>query len=98
MIERIKTWWRARVSLREKKRFLQLCKRFDAAQLELTAIDTQLLNRARLSPMTHFVAPKFCVSPENKVGLCVCRFDACDLLGLSPCMYCDSLRYLRCFN
>jgi len=66
--------------------------------VKLTLLDMRMLNTARIPTSTHFVAPKFCVAPENRVGLCLCRFDACDELGLAPCMYCEQLRAYRCTN
>ena len=94
----LRSLWRTYVSLREKKRFIRLCRRFDEAQQELTLLDMRMLNAAHIPTNTHFVAPKFCVAPENRVGLCLCRFDACDELGLAPCVHCEQLRMYRCTN
>jgi len=86
-------WRRSRDSLREKERYIKLRRRANVADEEAYEIEARLLDRARL--VSHFVAPKVCLEPANQVGLCVCRLSTCDVLGMSPCVYCMKLRVKR---
>lgn len=86
-------WRRSRDSLREKERYIKLRRRADVANEEAHEIEARMLDKAGLRD--YFVAPKVCLEPANRVGLCVCRLGTCDVLGMSTCVYCMKLRVVR---